>query len=331
MRINMTPIPTCQNYLINDFDIKENLIPEFIKTCDLCDNAQINIDEKCSKLLQIKENYTKVVDLLDGDNKRLDFSFDNSCDQLVENIKFNVADFSHCSVTISYFAKSQFFHNGLLDFSVGKGCHMSVVILSDVSAVDSLDLLSIKCNLGEGSTLSLSVVDLSKGTTMSKRLEIDTPHDDSIVNISTICLAESASVDYNYITRVLGERNVVDMKSVGALSHTDKHFKGCIDFKRGSRKSVGKEKEVCLILDDESKSLSLPTILCEEEDVDISHATATAKLSDKAMFYMNSRGIDEKEAGKIYLISLLSSLMIDLDDKVKEKILDKAGRMMYEN
>lgn len=331
MRINLSPTPTCQNYLINDFDIKNTLIPKNIHPYHFDEKSQMITGEKAGKLLQSSENYTTIIDPLDGERVHLDFLFDKKSDHLVENVKFNVADFSTNSVSVSYLAERKFFHNGLLDFNIGKDCHVSVVILSDVTTIDSLDLLSIKSTVGERSTLSLCIVDLSRGVTMSKRLDIDTLCADSTVNVHTICLAENGSVDYNYIAHALGERDNIDIGCVAALSHTDKRFKACIDFKKGSRKSVGKEKEVCLLLDDDSRSLSLPTILCAEEDVDISHASSTAKLSDKALFYMNSRGIGDKEANRIYLESVLSSFMGDLDNKVKEKILDKAGKMIYEN
>lgn len=51
-----------------------------------------------------------------------------------------------------------------------------------------------------------------------------------------------------------------------------------------------------LLLDDESRSDTLPVMDIETDDVEIGHEAKVGRISDEAVFYLTSRGIDEEEA-----------------------------------
>ena len=50
------------------------------------------------------------------------------------------------------------------------------------------------------------------------------------------------------------------------------------------------------MLDNESKSDTLPVIVLDNDDIDIGHEAKIGRISDEAIFYLMSRGIDEEEA-----------------------------------
>ena len=51
-----------------------------------------------------------------------------------------------------------------------------------------------------------------------------------------------------------------------------------------------------LMLDNQSKSDTLPTIVLENDNIDIGHEAKIGRISDEAIFYLMSRGISEEEA-----------------------------------
>jgi Fe-S cluster assembly protein SufB len=59
-----------------------------------------------------------------------------------------------------------------------------------------------------------------------------------------------------------------------------------------------KSSVVCdaLILDDRSRSDTYPVMEIEEENVSVSHEATVSKISDEQLFYLQSRGIPEKQA-----------------------------------
>lgn len=61
----------------------------------------------------------------------------------------------------------------------------------------------------------------------------------------------------------------------------------------GSKSTVDCES---LMLDNESVSDTLPIIELDNDDIDIGHEAKIGRISDEAIFYLMSRGIDEEEA-----------------------------------
>lgn len=50
------------------------------------------------------------------------------------------------------------------------------------------------------------------------------------------------------------------------------------------------------MLDDQSRSDTLPVMDIQADDVEVGHEAKIGRISDEAIFYLTSRGIDEKEA-----------------------------------
>jgi len=50
------------------------------------------------------------------------------------------------------------------------------------------------------------------------------------------------------------------------------------------------------MLDNESRSDTIPVIDIQNDDVDLGHEASIGRISDEAIFYLMSRGISEEEA-----------------------------------
>lgn len=62
---------------------------------------------------------------------------------------------------------------------------------------------------------------------------------------------------------------------------------------KGSKSTVSCES---LMLDNDSKSDTIPVIKCENDDVDIGHEAKIGRISEEAIFYLMTRGVSEEEA-----------------------------------
>ena len=73
-------------------------------------------------------------------------------------------------------------------------------------------------------------------------------------------------------------------------------YRGLLEVAPGA---VGaKSKVVCdaLLLDEESRSDTYPTIRIGEDDVDVGHEATVSKIGEEQLFYLMSRGLSEEEA-----------------------------------
>ena len=129
----------------------------------------------------------------------------------------------------------------------------------------------------------------------------------------------------NYIGELRGEKSEIEIEVQGALKDkAKKHFKGTIDFKKGSKKAKGNENEFCMLLSDTATAISLPMLLCKEEDVEGNHSSAAGKIGNKELFYIMSRGFDKKEAMKLMVRARFNAIIQRIENEdLKSEILNE--------
>ena len=104
-------------------------------------------------------------------------------------------------------------------------------------------------------------------------------------------------LDMNYNIRHHGKKSESELVLNGAMMDKSvKNFRGTINLIRGAKGAVGDEQENVLLLSKDVHNKSLPNILCSEEDVEGTHGATIGRLSEDMLFYMESRGISEREA-----------------------------------
>lgn len=111
----------------------------------------------------------------------------------------------------------------------------------------------------------------------------------------------------------------------GALKdNARKIFKSNLDFIEGSTGSVGNEEEFCILLDSTVKSVSVPLLLCHEDDVLGNHAASAGRIDENILFYIMSRGFSMAEAEKLIIESRFAGAIDELqDDNLKEEIWNR--------
>ena len=78
---------------------------------------------------------------------------------------------------------------------------------------------------------------------------------------------------------------------------------------KGSTTSV-----VCdgLLLDDLSASSTIPQLQVENNDVDAAHEAKVGKISEEAIFYLQSRGLSEEEAMQMIISGFIQPIVREL-------------------
>lgn len=121
--------------------------------------------------------------------------------------------------------------------------------------------------------------------------------------------------DISMLMNHIGQKSVSDIHNLGALTdQSKKSFRGTLDFKRGSIASEGAEEDTCLLLNKEVKSISLPLLLCKEDNVVGNHAASAGQIDQNKLYYLMSRGFSEAEAKHIIVESMLRPVIDRLGD-----------------
>ena len=160
--------------------------------------------------------------------------------------------------------------------------------------------------LDEGARLTVRHVVLGGGTTYTG-LAADLRADGARADIDTSYLATGAeSRDFAYTVRHRGRKTVSNILANGVLAGTSsKVLRGTIDLVHGCKGSEGTERETVLIASEGVDNKTVPTILCDEDDVAGNHGATIGHVRPDQLFYMMSRGISPEAAEALFLTAKL--------------------------
>lgn len=149
----------------------------------------------------------------------------------------------------------------------------------------------------EGSKVLINNMTLHGGLTRNK-LEVSLEGTGAEIDAYGFALADGAQhVDTNaLIDHKVGEcrsnvlyKYVVDGESVGA-------FAGKVLVREGAEKTESQETNANLCVSSTARMFSQPMLEIYADDVKCNHGSTVGQLDDAAMFYMQQRGVSEKEA-----------------------------------
>ncbi|SNV66237.1 SufB/SufD family protein [Veillonella rodentium] len=125
-----------------------------------------------------------------------------------------------------------------------------------------------------------------------------------------------------------GKKSFSDIHNLGALSgNAKKSFRGTLDFLNGATASEGAEEDTCLLLDPTVKSVSLPLLLCKEDNVVGNHAASAGQIDHNKLFYLMSRGFSETEAKHIIVESMIRPII----DRIGDEAIEEAALAAVRN
>jgi Fe-S cluster assembly protein SufB len=89
-------------------------------------------------------------------------------------------------------------------------------------------------------------------------------------------------------------------------------YRGLLEVAGGA--SEARSKVVCdaLLLDEDSRSDTYPTIRIDENDADVGHEATVSKIGDEQLFYLQSRGLSEEEASKMIVNGFIEPVTKEL-------------------
>ena len=94
--------------------------------------------------------------------------------------------------------------------------------------------------------------------------------------------------------------------------------------KKDAQKIIAKQLNKNLLLDKTAKSFSKPELWIKADDVKCSHGSTTGQLDKEALFYLQSRGFEKKDARNILLKAFIEEIIEKIDQKdIKKYIQNK--------
>lgn len=339
LKLNETPVRTAKNFKINNVKLENIEIPQNVKEFE---NIEIEKEnsvityELTNKTLTfglgdvLEENVLKkanhkikIVTNVENENIKIVYNFDEDNLNLINEIEI-VAN-GNANVVVKYESNTNkpCFHNGIIRLFAKENSKVDVTIVNLLNE-QSNSFEAIENELEDSSKVNYTIIDLGGKNSVSNYYS-NILGNNAKNFIKTIYLGSKNQLkDINYIAELKGIKAQVDIDVQGALQdNAKKNFKGTIDFKRGCKKAIGNEYEYCTILSEKAKSISLPMLLCTEEDIEGNHGVASGKVAKEELFYIMSRGLSYKEAIKLIVKAKFNKIIENIKNKELQEEIEK--------
>jgi Fe-S cluster assembly protein SufD len=110
-------------------------------------------------------------------------------------------------------------------------------------------------------------------------------------------------------------RGIVDERSTGV-------FNGKVFVRRDSQQTNAYQSSQGVVLSEEARHFSKPELEIYADDVKCSHGSTTGELEPEHVFYLRSRGLDEKTAKMLLLYAFASDIVSELPNDALRAYLD---------
>ncbi|HHV09904.1 MAG TPA: SufD family Fe-S cluster assembly protein [Clostridiales bacterium] len=233
----------------------------------------------------------------------LSYRLDQENPVLAEELLIQAEQDSELTLVITYEGEAglPLFHGGLIYLLAGKNAVINLIQIQLLPG-EGIHLNNIGGACREGASIKITQCELGGGHAVSGIMTA-LRGENSEMTVDTIYLGDGERfLDLNYVANHYGKNTKSNMRVNGALfDNSRKIFRGTIDFKKGASGSEGAEGEYTLLFDKNIKNISVPLILCGEENVSGKHAANSGRIDENQLFYLMSRGLSEGEAKKLIL------------------------------
>ena len=290
--------------------------------------------------LEINEefgNYYRYLNSKDNNKEIIRLATDDLHTELFDTIDIVTEKDESQSIIIDYASKGHKdkFRNSIIRI-LGHGNSKTNVFIIQREGEESTVLGSILVHAEEGANIFVSRYEVGSSKLISN-YKANLIGEASHAEVNSIYFGyndHEIDLIYNIIHK--GKQSTSNIIINGALKdNARKVFKSNLDFLEGSTGSVGNEEEFCMLLDSTVKSISVPLLLCHEDDVLGNHAASAGRIDENILFYIMSRGFSMAEAEKLIIESKFASAIDELEDeKLKEEIWNRvlvySGKDLHE-
>ena len=159
---------------------------------------------------------------------------------------------------------------------------------------------------------------------------IDLAGDRSRLDLSLRYLAGAGEkLDLAYTVPVRGIKARANLDMTGVLSDdAKKALRATIDLVNGCKGAKASEQETVLVCGDDVVNKTLPTLLCDEDDVEGSHGAAIGTVSPEQLAYLSDRGLTEDEAEGLFRRAIVDDAAITLPGDAPVAVISWAERAL---
>ncbi|GIU68831.1 MAG: hypothetical protein KatS3mg002_0067 [Candidatus Woesearchaeota archaeon] len=213
------------------------------------------------------------------------------------------------------------------------------VIVSDNSRVNIVDLRNYNKNYFLYSRKKILIknnADL-KYTNVEGPSKLNLSETHSIIKgensgsiMNTILLSRDS--EYNFFTRT--DHHSKNTKSLmqcrAALINSKVILRGLVYIGSNAFNSNGYQKNDLLVLDENSRAISIPDLKINNNEVRCTHGSSVSKIDKEKVFYLQSRGLSISDSEKLLVKGFYEKITSEVPNGLRDAVLKEIEEIFYE-
>lgn len=169
--------------------------------------------------------------------------------------------------------------------------------------------------MNDGNTISDNTTNLVGDGSIGDSKTVVVGLDEQIQNFTTKIVHFGKSSESNILKRgVIKEAATTIFNGIGKIEH-------------GASKSNAQQESRLLMLSEKARGDANPMLLIDEDDVIAGHAASVGRVDPEQLYYLMSRGIDQKEAERLVIHGFLAPVVDQLPiEGVKKQLVEVIER-----
>ena len=188
----------------------------------------------------------------------------------------------------------------------------TIIVFNDGSSACAFNL---QANLEKGSVLNIyNVCTTDKNASLNETIVLN--KEGATCNILNVLLVGgNATLESNIMLMHMCKETSSDFANYAiAVDDANMVLNNNAKIVKGASKSVVRQKAKGLTLSKSAKIKAMPNLYIDEYDVIANHAASIGSISKEDLFYLMSRGLDEKEASKLIVLGFVQPLLDKIED-----------------
>lgn len=191
---------------------------------------------------------------------------------------------------------------------------------------------SAHIRVGEGAAFTQVV--LAQGGKLARiETQIDVEGEAAEIDLSGVYMCGAgAHADLTSVVRHAGRNGRTRQLIRGAAAAGGRGvFRGRIAVERSAQGADARQHHNGVLLQPGAEIFAKPELMIYADDVQCAHGNTVGALDERALFYMRSRGVSEREARAILLEGFLAdAIPAHLDEKLRASLVDRIGARLRE-
>lgn len=147
--------------------------------------------------------------------------------------------------------------------------------------------------------------------------------------LNTLVLSENS--EYNIFTRT--DHYSVNTKSLmqsrAIVKNSKIILRGLVYINKNANNSNGYQKNEMLLLDNNSRAVSIPDLEIHNNDVNCTHGSTITRIDNEKIFYIQSRGLSKEDSEKILLKGFYEKLLSEIPNGLRETVSSEIEKILY--